>query len=87
MASLDYTVVYRGGMRGYGLKYLIIEVEQADADDTVEVDEFSNAVKDTVGLETDSGAEVSCTESGTTVTIDSGGALSDKPVTILVSGY
>lgn len=84
MASLSYVVVHRSGSRGYGLKYLILEVEQADANDTVTIDEF-NVVADTLALETDSGAEVACTEATNVVTI--GGAISDKPLAIMVSGY
>jgi len=85
MAQLTYTIVHRGGARGFGLKYLLLEVAQADSADTVDVSEFDNAVKDTVCLEMDTGAELACTESGTTITV--GGAVTNKPLTILVSGY
>ena len=88
MAALSYVVVFRGGMGGasYGLRYLILEVESADADDTVTVSEYTT-VKDTVAIELDTGAEVSCSEATNVITIDPAGALSDKPVSILVSGY
>ena len=86
MTDLVEVVVHRGGMRGYGLKYLIVEVESASADDTVTVGELST-VKDTVAFEMDTGAAVSCTESGNVVTVDPSGSLSSKPVVLMVSGW
>lgn len=85
MAELDYDVVYRSGMLGSGLKVLVLDIQSADASDTVVVAEFDNAVKDTVCIQTDTGAEVDCTESGTTITIGSGP--SDTPLKIMCSGY
>ena len=70
-------------MRGIGLRYLILEVDNATAADTVTVGELT-AVTDTVCLQLDSGAEVSCTEATNVVTIGAGPAAS--PLLIIVSG-
>ena len=86
MADLTETVVYRGGMRGAGLKYLVFEAASASADDTVTVGELA-AIKDTVAIELDSGAEVTCSEATNVVTVDPGGALASKPIAVLVSGW
>lgn len=84
MADLTETVVYRGGMRGSGLKYLVMEVESADASDTVTVGELKS-IKDTIAFRLDTGAEVDCTEATNVVTIGSGP--SDTPMLIIVSGW
>lgn len=84
MADLDYVVVHRGGTRGYGLRYLVLEVESATTADTVTIDEV-NVVSDTLALETDSGAAVACTEATNVVTVS--GAVAAKPLVIMVSGY
>jgi len=86
LADLTETVVYRGGMRGYGLKYLVLEVENASVDDTVTVGELTT-IKDTVAFELDDGAAVPCTETTNVITIDTGGTLANKPLAILVSGW
>lgn len=85
MVALDYDVVLRRGMLGAGLKILVLDIASADASDTVTVAEFDNAVKDTVCIQTDTGAEVSCTESGKIITIGAGP--SDTPLIIMCSGY
>jgi len=84
MADLTETVVYRGGMRGSGLKYLVIEIDEADATDTVTVEEL-NSIKDTVAIRLDTGVAVDCTESDNVVTIGSGP--SSTPMLIVVSGW
>lgn len=84
MADLTEVVVYRGGMRGYGLKYVVLEVESATASDTVTVGELT-AIKDTVAIRLDTGAEIDCTEATNIVTIGSGP--SDTPMLIIVSGW
>lgn len=84
MTDLTETVVYRGGMRGSGLKYLVLEVEDADASDTVTVGELTS-IKDTVAIRLDTGAEVDCTEATNVVTIGSGP--SSTPMLIIVSGW
>jgi hypothetical protein len=84
MAVLTETVVYRGGMRGSGLKYLVMEVSDATAADTVTVGEL-DAIKDTIAFRLDTGAEVDCTEATNVVTIGSGP--SATPMLIIVSGW
>jgi len=84
MTDLTEVVVYRGGMRGSGLQYLVLEVESADASDTVTVGELT-AIKDTVAIRLDTGAEVDCTEATNIVTIGSGP--SSTPMLIIVSGW
>lgn len=84
MAVLTETVVYRGGMRGTGLKYLVMEVDDATAADTVTVGELA-AIKDTIAFRLDTGAEVDCTEATNVVTIGAGP--SSTPMLIIVSGW
>jgi len=84
VADLTETVKYRGGMRGSGLKYLVMEVDSATAADTVTVGELT-AIKDTVAIRLDTGAEVDCTEATNVVTIGSGP--SSTPMMITVSGW
>ena len=84
MAVLTETVVYRGGMRGSGLKYLVMEVSDATAADTVPVGEL-DTIKDTIAFRLDTGAEVDCTEATNVVTIGSGP--SSTPMLIIVSGW
>ena len=84
MADLTETIVYRGGMRGSGLKYLVMEVEEATAADTVTIGELAS-IKDTITIRLDTGAEVDCTEATNVVTIGAGP--SDTPMLIIVSGW
>jgi len=84
MAVLTETVKFRGGMRGIGLKYLVMEVDEATAADTVTVDEVA-AIKDTVCVRLDTGAEVPCTEATNVVTIGAGPA--NTPLLIVVTGW
>jgi len=84
MADLTETIVYRGGMRGTGLKYLVAEVEDATAADTVTMGELA-AIKDTIAIRLDTGAEVDCTEATNVVTIGVGPA--NTPMLIIVSGW
>ena len=84
MADLTERVVYRGGMRGHGLKYLVLEVESATATDTVTVGELTS-IKDTVAIRLDTGAEIDCTEGTNVVTIGAGPAAT--PMMIVVSGW
>ena len=84
MADLTERVVYRGGMRGHGLKYLVLEVESATASDTVTVGELSS-IKDTIAIRLDTGVAVDCTEATNVVTIGSGP--SSTPMMIAVSGW
>ena len=84
MAALTATTVYRGGMRGSGLKYLVMEVEEATAGDTLTVGELTS-IKDTTALRLDTGAAVDCTEATNVVTIGAGPA--STPMQITVSGW
>jgi hypothetical protein len=84
MADLTEVVKYRGGMRGYGLKYLLLEVDSATAADTVTVGELTS-IKDTVAIRLDTGEEIDCTEATNIVTIGAGPA--DTPMLIVVSGW
>ena len=84
MADLTERIVHRSGASGYGLKYKLLEVEDATVADTVTVGELS-IIKDTVCLRLDTGAEVTCTEATNIVTIGAGPA--DTPLLILVSGW
>ena len=84
MAELTETIVYRGGMRGTGLKYLVCEVEDATATDTVPIGELAS-IKDTIAIRLDTGAEVDCTEATNVVTIGAGPA--STPMLIIVSGW
>lgn len=84
MTDLAETVVYRGGMRGSGLKYLVMEVEDADASDQVTVGELTT-IKDTVAIRLDTGVAVECTEATNVVTIGSGP--SSTPMLIIVTGW
>ena len=84
MADLTERVVYRGGMRGHGLKYLVLEVESATAADTVTVGEL-NSIKDTIAFRLDTGAEILCTETTNVVAIGAGPA--NTPMMIVVSGW
>lgn len=83
MASLSGTVVYRGGVRGQGLKYVTYEIESATAADTLTTE--LNAIKDTVAMRLDTGAEVDCTEATNVVTVGAGP--SSTPLLIIVSGW
>lgn len=85
MADLTETIVYRGGMRGTGLKYLVLEVPSADTSDTITVGELSK-IKDTVAFRLDTGVEVDCTEATNVVTVG-GTGLSDMPMVIIVTGW
>ena len=71
-------------MRGSGLKYLVVEVASATAADTVTVGELA-AIKDTLAMRLDTGAEVACTEATNIVTIGAGPAAT--PMLIIVSGW
>lgn len=84
MADLTETVVYRGGMRGTGLKYLVMEVDDATAADTVTVGELTS-IKDTIAFRLDTGAEIDCTEATNVVTIGAGP--SSTPMLIIVTGW
>ena len=84
MATLTATTVYRGGMRGSGLKYLVMEVDEATAADTLTVGELTS-IKDTISFRLDTGAEIDCTEATNIVTIGAGPA--DTPMLIIVSGW
>lgn len=84
MTDLTETVVYRGGMRGTGLKYLVMEVDDATAADTVTVGELTS-IKDTIAFRLDTGAEIDCTEATNVVTIGAGP--SSTPMLIIVSGW
>ena len=84
MADLTEKIVYRGGATGYGLKYKVMEVDEATAADTVTVGELA-AIKDTVCIRLDTGAEVACTETTNVVTVGAGP--SDTPLLIIVSGW
>jgi len=84
MGDLTEKTVYRGGATGYGLKYKLIEVNDATTADTVTVGELSTII-DTQALDLSTGAAVDCTEATNVVTI--GGAVASVPMAILVSGY
>ena len=84
MADLTETVKYRGGMRSFGLKYLVLEVDSATAADTVTVGELST-IKDTVAIRLDTGVAVDCTETTNVVAIGAGPAAT--PMLIIVSGW
>lgn len=84
MADLTETIVHRGGMRGSGLKYLVCEVDDATAADTVTIGEL-DAIKDTIAFRLDTGVEVDCTEATNVVTIGAGP--SSTPMLIVVSGW
>ena len=84
MAALTCNVVYRSAPCGEGLRYLIAEVKSATAADTWTVSELT-AIKDTIGLRLDTGAEVDCTEATNVVTIGAGPATT--PMMICVSGW
>lgn len=77
-------MVYRGGMTGQGLRYLVLEIQSATASDTVTVDELET-IKDTVCLRLDTGATIDCTEATNVVTIGSGP--SETPLLIVISGW
>ena len=84
MASLTPIYIKRVGTSGYGLRYKLFIVENASQNDTVTVDELDTVI-DTVALQMDDGAAVTCTEATNVVTIS--GALTSKDCLILVSGH
>ena len=84
MTDVTETVVYRGGMRGTGLKYLVTEIASANSGDTATIGELTK-IKDTIAFRLDTGAEVDCTEATNVVTIGSGP--SNTPILIIVSGW
>ena len=84
MADLTEKTVYRGGATGYGLKYKLIEVDNATTADTVTVGELTT-ILDTVAVDLSTGADVACTEATNVVTI--GGAVASVPLSILVIGH
>ncbi len=84
MATLTANIVYRSAPRGEGLRYVIAEVKAATAADTWTVSELT-AIKDTITLRLDTGAEVDCTEATNVVTIGAGP--SSTPMMICVSGW
>ena len=84
MADLTERIVYRGGATGYGLKYKVIEVDEATSADTVTVGELTK-ILDTNAFDLSTGAAVACTEATNVVTI--GGAVTDVPMLIIVVGY
>lgn len=84
MATLTANIVYRSAPRGEGLRYIIAEVKSATDADTWTVDELT-AIKDTIALRLDTGAEVDCTEATNVVTIGAGP--STTPMMICVTGW
>lgn len=84
MPVLIENVVFRSAPRGEGLRYIIAEVKSATTADTVVFSELT-AIKDTVAIRLDTGAETPCTEATNTVTIGAGPAAT--PMMICVSGW
>ena len=82
--DLEENIVFRSAPRGEGLRYIIAEVKSATAADTVTFDELT-AIKDTIALRLDTGAEVDCTEATNVVTVGAGPA--STPMMICVSGW
>ena len=83
MASLTPIYVWRWGS-GYGLRYILLIVKDADTNDTVTVSELT-AITDTVGIKMDDGSALTCTEATNVVTITTA-AMADEDCLILVSG-
>lgn len=84
MAALTANIVYRSAPRGEGLRYVIAEAKSATAGDTWTVTEYT-AIKDTVCIRLDTGAEVDCTEATNVVTVGAGPA--STPLMFCVSGW
>jgi len=84
MAALTINIVYRSVPKGEGLRYLIGEAKSATAADTWTVSELT-AIKDTICLRLDTGAEVACTEATNVVTVGAGPLAT--PLMICVSGW
>jgi len=84
MPTLTCNIMYKSAPRGQGLRYIIAEVHSATAADTWTVSEFT-AIKDTVCIRLDTGAEVDCTEATNIVTVGAGPAAT--PLMICVSGW
>lgn len=82
MAALTPVYLHRFG-GGYGLRYILFLVSNADQNDTVTISEL-DAVTDTVGVDMTDGAALTCTEATNVVTITS--AVTDHDCLILVSG-
>lgn len=83
MATLTAIYIARGGL-GYGLKWILMEVASATANDTLTVAELTS-IKDTVAFRMDTGVAVDCTEATNVVTIGSGP--SSTPMLICVTGW
>ena len=84
MAALEYTIVFRSGARGAGLKVLALEIVSATAADTVTVAEFIK-VSNSLAFRLDTGGTVTCTEATNVVTIGAGPATT--PMLIVVAGW
>ena len=84
VTDLTEAVVYRAGMRGVGLKYLIAEVENATTNDTVTIGEMVE-IKASVALRIDSGSSCACTNATNVVTIT--GVVANTPLVLIVSGW
>ena len=84
MAALTCTIVYKSLPKGEGLHYIIAEVSSATAADTWTIDEYT-AIKDTICIRLDTGAEVDCTEATNVVTVGAGP--SSTPLMFCVSGW
>jgi hypothetical protein len=83
LAALTPIYIGRYG-GGYGLRYKWIIVSAASQNDTVTVSEL-DTITDTVAVQMDTGAEVTCSEATNVVTV--AGALTSKDLMILVSGH
>ena len=84
MADLTERVVYRAGMRGVGLKYLIAEVESATTNDTVTIGEMVE-IKAAAAIRIDTGSLCTVTTATNVVTIT--GVVANTPLVLMVSGW
>ena len=84
MADQTENIVYRSAPKGEGLRYVVAEIKAGTAADTVTFSELT-AIKDTIAMRLDTGAEVDCTEATNVATIGAGP--SDTPMLIIVSGW
>ena len=83
MASLTPVYLWRSGS-GFGLRALLVRVDDATAADTVTIGELTK-VEDVVAISQSDGAAFACTEATNVVTLGAGPL--DDDVLLLITGH
>jgi uncharacterized integral membrane protein len=84
MTDITEVIVYRAGLRGAGLKYLIAEVEGVTTSDTVTIGEMTE-IKAAACIRIDTGSLCTVTTATNVVTVT--GAVTNAPLVLIVSGW